>query len=311
MEEKLIIRLSNNLGNQMFMFAAGYATSKLMNRKFYFDNLSSYKSKKNIYTYALDSFQIPSDITSTHDVFTKLSGYIRRKIKKKIDPFLKKRSFILEKYNENKETQFSKININQIFNSTIYMEGYFESEKYFSKYRSDITNFFTPKKKLIFQNNKYLQDIQKNESVSFCIRQDRFSEKYRNISNFDRDKSTTFLKEQVSFIFNAIKYFKDRLNSPSFYLWSNNFKNLKEIFKNHEITFIDNSDITDKLEKMHLDLYLMTKCKHYAVIPSSFNWWGAWLSNSNNKLVIRPKADYFKHLQVKNRDYWPDDWTIL
>ena len=311
MEEKLIIRLSNNLGNQMFMFAAGYATSKLMNRKFYFDNLSSYKSKKNIYTYALDSFQIPSDITSTHDVFTKLSGYIRRKIKKKIDPFLKKRSFILEKYNENKETQFSKININQIFNSTIYMEGYFESEKYFSKYRSDITNFFTPKKKLIFQNNKYFQDIQKNESVSFCIRQDRFSEKYRNISNFDRDKSTTFLKEQVSFIFNAIKYFKDRLNSPSFYLWSNNFKNLKEIFKNHEITFIDNSDITDKLEKMHLDLYLMTKCKHYAVIPSSFNWWGAWLSNSNNKLVIRPKADYFKHLQVKNRDYWPDDWTIL
>ena len=57
MEEKLIIRLSNNLGNQMFMFAAGYATAKLMNRKFYFDNLSSYKSKKNIYTFALDGFK--------------------------------------------------------------------------------------------------------------------------------------------------------------------------------------------------------------------------------------------------------------
>ncbi len=311
MEEKLIIRLSNNLGNQMFMFAAGYATSKLMNRKFYFDNLSSYKSKKNIYTYALDGFQIPKDITSTNDVFVKFSGYIRRKIKKKIDPFLKKKSFILEKYHENKETQFSKINTNQIFNNTIYMEGYFESEKYFSQYKSDLINFFTPKKKLIFQNNKYLHDIQKNESVSFCIRQDRFSEKYRNISKFDRDKSTIFLKEQVSFIFNAIKYFKNRLNSPSFYLWSNNFKNLEEIFKDHEITFIDNSDITDNLEKMHLDLYLMTKCKHYAVIPSSFNWWGAWLSNNTNKLVIRPKADYFKHLQVKNRDYWPDDWTSL
>ena len=87
MEEKLIIRLSNNLGNQMFMFAAGYATSKLMNRKYYFDNLSSYKSKKNIYTYALDGFQIPRDITYTHDVFTKLSGSIRRKIKKKLTHF--------------------------------------------------------------------------------------------------------------------------------------------------------------------------------------------------------------------------------
>ena len=90
MEEKLIIRLSNNIGNQMFMFAAGYATSKLLKRKFYFDNLSSYNSRKNIYTYALDGFEIPDDITSSGDNFTNISGYLRRKIKKKIDPFLKK-----------------------------------------------------------------------------------------------------------------------------------------------------------------------------------------------------------------------------
>ena len=110
MEEKLIIRLSNNIVNQMFMFAAGYAASKLMKRKFYFDNLSSYKSRKNIYTYALDGFEIPGDITKSKEVFTKLSGIIKRKFKKKIDPFLKKKSFILEKYNNNKQTNFIKIN---------------------------------------------------------------------------------------------------------------------------------------------------------------------------------------------------------
>ena len=147
MEEKLIIRLSNNIGNQMFMFAAGYAASKLMNRKLYFDNLSSYKSRKNIYTYALDGFQIPETITPSNDVFTKLSGYIRRKLKKKIDPFLKKKSFIIEKYQNNKETQFNEVNINQFYNTTVYMEGYFESEKYFLKYKKDLLNFFTPKKK--------------------------------------------------------------------------------------------------------------------------------------------------------------------
>ena len=62
---------------------------------------------------------------------------------------------------------------------------------------------------------------------------------------------------------------------------------------------------------MHLDLYLMTKCKHYAVIPSAFNWWGTWLSNGNNKLVVKPKADYFEHLQVKNKDYWPLKWNEI
>ena len=54
----------------------------------------------------------------------------------------------------------------------------------------------------------------------------------------------------------------------------------------------------------------MTKCKHYAVIPSAFNC-GEHLSNGNNKLVVKPKADYFEHLQVKNKDYWPDDWISL
>ena len=90
MEEKLIIRLSNNIGNQMFMFAAGYATSKLLKRKFYFDNLSSYKSRKNIYTYALDGFEIPDNITSSGGNFMNINGYLRRKIKKKLILFSKK-----------------------------------------------------------------------------------------------------------------------------------------------------------------------------------------------------------------------------
>ena len=147
MEEKLIIRLSNNIGNQMFMFAAGYAASKILRRKLYFDNLSSYNSKKNIYTYALDGFELPQNIIPTNDIFTKFNGYIRRKIKKKIDPFFKKKSFILEEYHNNKETQFNEINTKLSYNETLYMEGYFESQKYFLKYRNDLLSIFTPKKK--------------------------------------------------------------------------------------------------------------------------------------------------------------------
>ena len=311
MEEKLIIRLSNNLGNQMFMFAAGYAASKLLKRKFYFDNLSSYKSRKNIYTYALDGFEIPDDITSSGDNFTNLSGYLRRKIIKKIDPFIKKKSFILEKYRQNKETEFNVINTNQSYKDILYMEGYFESEKYFSKYKKDLLNIFTPKKKLKFQKNKYFDDIVKNESVSLCLRQNRFTEKFNNITNLDRNKSKIFLDEQVSFVINAIEYFKKKLKSPSFYLWSNNFENLKDIFKDYDVKFVDNSNILDEVEKMHLDLYLMTKCKHYAVIPSAFNWWGTWLAKNNDKIVVRPKLNFFRFLNIKNKDYWPEDWISL
>ena len=73
----------------------------------------------------------------------------------------------------------------------------------------------------------------------------------------------------------------------------------------------DNSSILNEVEKMHLDLYLMTKCKHYAVIPSAFNWWGTWLSKNDDKIVVRPRSNYFKSLNVKNKDYWPEDWISL
>ena len=142
MEKKLVNRLSNNIGNQMFMFAAGYAASRDMKRNFYYDNLSSYKSRKNIYTYALHGFEIPNYIRPSEEVFLNFDGYLKRKIKKKLDYFYKKKSFIIEKYTNNKETQFNPINIDEKYGDTIYMEGYFESEKYFSKYREDLSNFF-------------------------------------------------------------------------------------------------------------------------------------------------------------------------
>ena len=47
MAENLIIRLSNNLGNQMFMYASAYALSKQMHRVLYYDNISSFKSKNH------------------------------------------------------------------------------------------------------------------------------------------------------------------------------------------------------------------------------------------------------------------------
>ena len=311
MEEKLVVRLSNNLGNQMFMYAAGYAASKYLNRNFYYDKISSYKSNKNIYTYALDEFKIEDSEAIPNDTFLGLGGYLKRKILKKIDIFKKRKSFILEKYDINKGTFYCNLLDIHSYNNTAFMEGYFESEKYFVNFKDEIRNQFTPKSIKIYKKNKFYNKILNENSIALCIRQNRFTEKLRDISDKDRNKSKIFLEEQILFVSNAIEHFKKKIKSPSFYLWSNNFENLRHIFKNQNITFVDNSDISNSVKKMHLDLYLMTKCNHFAVIPSAFNWWGAWLSNSGNKLILRPKTNYFKYLEIKNKDYWPDEWISL
>ena len=64
MRNKLIIRLSNEIGNQMFMYASAYSISKKLNRELLIDNETAFLSKKNISKFGLDNFNISSNICS-------------------------------------------------------------------------------------------------------------------------------------------------------------------------------------------------------------------------------------------------------
>jgi len=90
----------------------------------------------------------------------------------------------------------------------------------------------------------------------------------------------------------------------SFIFFSNDFKNLKNIFIGDEYYFVDQNI---KLEPIY-DFYLMTLCKHFIVSPSTFSWWAAWLSKNENKICISPPANIGMSL---NRDVIPSDWINI
>ena len=68
-------------------------------------------------------------------------------------------------------------------------------------------------------------------------------------------------------------------------------------------------ELNDSIDKTILGLYLLTNCKHYVVTGSSFNWWGAWLSANQNKIIIRPSN--FKNFTFNNKDLWPENWLSV
>ena len=298
LKKTLTVRLAQGIGNQLFMYANAYSLSKSYNYQLFIDNTSGYfKKKDQLRTYELNNFHIEENLATSDLKFDTHSKNLKRKILIKLDKFRKYRSFILEKKDANKKTFFTKINLDN-YSNKLFLEGHFESEKYFYEYKDDLKKIFKVKNNLLENNNLYMNDIKNNNSVSICIRQNRYSE--GRLKN--NDKSLKFTKDTIDYIHRAITYIKKKIDNPMFFVWSNDFKNLREHFNEKEYVFVENS-----INKSLNDFHLFNFSKHFIVGPTSFHWWGAWLNNNPNKICLRPKNIN----PSNNNDFWPSDWIPI
>jgi Glycosyl transferase family 11 len=56
-------------------------------------------------------------------------------------------------------------------------------------------------------------------------------------------------------------------------------------------------------------LYLMSRCNHFVIANSTFSWWGAWLSDCKDKLVICPSP--WNDGDAVSSDFIPPNWIEL
>jgi len=312
MDKKLIVRLSNELGNQMFMYASSYSIAKKLNRLLLIDDESAFLTRKNISKYGLGEFAISSKIANNENKFLGTKGYLKRKILKRIDLFKSSKSFFVEHKDTNKITEFNDQIYNLKLSNNVYLEGYFESEKYFEDIKDNIQQEFTFLRREIYKKSMFFNILNNENSVSICLRQNRFIEGKNRDNKANRLKSEKFKKEQISYINKSIDYLKSMIKNPTFYLWSNDLKNIDITMFNSKVTkVIHKEDFLSNIDQRSLDLFLISQCNHHVVIPSSFNWWGAWLSQRVNKIICRPNEKFFSNFKLNNRDFWPVHWRVI
>ena len=302
MNKKLIVRISEGLGNQLFMYANAFSLSKKINYDLFVDNESSYRGK-NIRSYLLNNFEISANIAIQDLKFNSFKKNFFRKIKIHVDKLKNNKEFLIEKKLLDKKTSYYDYLKNISFNNNLFLEGHFESEKYFSHERDNILNEFSLINHANFKKNVYLKNIQNENIVSICIRQNRYSERIGNFSDTPSiEKSKSFEKDTIEYIKKAESLIEKKVTNPKYYIWSDDFNNLREYFPENKYTIVINNE-----NKILNDFFLLQNCKYFIVGPTTFHWWGAWLSNFENKICIRPK-----NLNPSNNiDFWPTTWISI
>jgi hypothetical protein len=112
------------------------------------------------------------------------------------------------------------------------------------------------------------------------------------------------MQNTINYINRAVNFFDKKINNPKYLIWSNDFCNLRQYFSENKFYFVLNEK-----NKILNDFYLLTKCKYFIVGPTSFGWWGAWLSKYNDKIILRPTDSVLN--PSNNFDFWPEKWVSI
>lgn len=259
----IIIRLQGGLGNQMFQYAL-YKELK-MHRDDVRVDITPYISNREKREWELGKvFGIEVNVASWQEIF-KIAGGERRWIERIIRKYLKS-AYIY------KEEIFS--NVQEILQKKdAYIDGYWQNESWFFDVAEELRKEFAFKNDEKILKKKY-PNIWLSESVSIHIRMGDYLENeelYGGICT----------KEYYE---KAIKYIKNSVNNPFFFIFSDEPQKAREILGD-----LENVSLVTGSEQNFYDMQLMSCCKHNILANSSFSWWGAWLNSNEQKIVVAPK----------------------
>ncbi len=291
----IITKLMGGLGNQMFQYATGRRAAHLKNTELKMD-MSWFKNPGRAIKrdYFLNVFNLEENFASIEDINKltyknqNLFGYLRRKISDFPKPYYRK-SYVKQKY-----FHFDP-NILRISKDT-YLEGSWQSERYFKDIENIIRKDFTFKNKPNEKNRKIIEKIIKCPSISIHIRHGDYID--------DKGTNTFHGICSLDYYYNASSMLIKKIRNPHFFVFSDNPKWCKiNLRLRYKTTIIDHN-----LKKQdYEDMRLMSSCKHNIIANSTFSWWAAWLNNNPNKIVVAPSS-WFKNKTYDAKDVLPKSW---
>ena len=257
--------LKGNLGNILFQVAATTAIAKDNDTTASFPNLLNLLRKINS-----DTMHTPS-LKHAHEYMF---------LFKDLNLEAPRESLPLIKYPFHYE--------NKKIPKDCWIDGFFQSEKYFIKHRGLLLKTFSPTKEIEDFLNSY-REILSKRTVSLHVRRGD----YLRLSHIHPVLPLSYYRNALDMV-------------PSFdkcLVFSDDMEWCKKTFKEDKFIFIE--------EKDYYEIFLMSKCNNHIVANSSFSWWGAWLNKNPDKTVIANKILVTDVVNIDIKDRNPESWIVI
>ena len=284
----IIVKLNGGLGNQLFQYSLGRKLS-IKNKDAFKLDLSGF-TVDNLRSYSLGHFNIIENFASDEDI-NKIKKSGVWKFVDKLKPYCKRSAIKYKGYDF--DPNISKLS------GDFYLDGYWQSEKYFQDIENIIRKEIMFKESLPSKYTELIRDIKNSNSVSIHIRRGDY------ITNKKFSKVYNLLDEK--YYQKAVKFIAEKISDPHFFIFSDNINWVKQ---NLNIPYLKTFVSGDNETKDYEELILMSLCQHNIIANSSFSWWGAWLNKNADKIVISPDK-WFNDKIGNAKDLIPENWIKL
>ncbi len=283
------------LGNQMFQYAAGRAIAIKNSTPLKLD--ITWFNNPEARHYLLDLFAIKAEIATEKEIASfrgEKNELLTKKIGRIVSNTLFNRTYTEKDFSYDKNLL--------LCGSNTYIKGYFQSHNYFSAIEPLLKKEFSLVRPIASIHHETVKKITDNNSVSLHIRRGDYANN-KVTSAYHGNLGTQYYTLAADMIA------KKTVAEPHFFIFSDDLDWVKKnLSLDYPTTFIEGGSEINCHEEMHL----MSLCSHNIIANSTFSWWGAWLNNNADKVVIAPK-NWFAQPENNNKtgDLVPESWIRI
>jgi hypothetical protein len=268
----IVVKLQGGMGNQMFQYAIGRRLAIDNNIELKFDRTflddKTPRAGYVVRDYDLSIFNVIENFANSEEIFSYKSRFHNPLIERISNKLIgRKPTYILEE-GLNYNSKYLALQDN------CYLEGYFQSESYFETIKDIIKSEFTLKNNPAPFISELENEIRNVSSICVNVRRADFV-----TNSFHGTCDAAYYKRAEAFILEKVK-------NPTIYVFSDDLEWCKENLKfESPYKLVEHTYAGTKFQDY---LRLMSACRHFIIPNSSFAWWAAYLSRSENKIITVP-----------------------